>query len=162
MKTIGYFAFFALLVLTGGGGVDPCIEQIRQMIIEARSNDSQELSDAAKALILYTGKSLNNLGNYDSCERTQGMKYALLAVLSAEMPIAYEGTCVPKDCTAADLAFITDPIERAAENASLPDPQVLVVFPTEQKEDIVFSAKNYITVAVFIFIAFLLVFGSVV
>ena len=122
MNTLGYFTCVILLSLAlADGGVNPCIEQIQHMIIEARQNNSTELSDATKALFLYTGKSLNHIGNYDSCERTHGMKYALLAVLSSGAPLGFEGTCVPDHCTASDLAFLTNRIQEAIDGV-LPNP----------------------------------------
>ena len=72
---------FALLLLglATASGVNNCIEQIRELIIDAKGHKEQMTEDAI-AVLLYTGKSLNNLGNFDSCRRTEGMKYALTTV----------------------------------------------------------------------------------
>ena len=160
IRILTVFLYFS--ALAAADNVSPCIEQIREILILARNNSTEELSAAALGLLLYTGKSVNSLGNFDACERTLGMKYASITASQNGNTLLFEGICVPDHCTVDDLSFISDEILAFAEKAHLPNVAATVSFPAEDLSAQTFRPRDLVAVIVIGFFTFMLIFGSVV
>ena len=58
-------------------------------------------------MLMSMGTGINDLGNYDQCTLTPGLKYATLSVLAGELG-THLGLCVPESCTMDDFGDLLE------------------------------------------------------
>lgn len=70
----------------------------------------QALNDPTKstALIMATGKQLNDLGDIDGCMTTPGMKYGVMSLQIGGAIFMHLGMCLPEQCQSEDMQLIGD------------------------------------------------------
>ena len=59
-------------------------------------------NETAPTMVMSYGTGLNDLGNYDACTLTPGLKYATISIL-AEGFGSHMGMCIPEDCSMDDF-----------------------------------------------------------
>lgn len=87
-------------------------------------------SELATVMIDSTGKGINDLGNYDQCRLTPGLRYGTVSAYVGGMALVHIGMCVPANCTAAELSIIPDAIVSLSGGAV---PVAYFQFPEEVK-----------------------------
>ncbi len=61
------------------------------------------------ALLSYSGKGINELGDFSACSARKGSLYTVLSIKNMPITIAI-GICSPKECGAADMALLKGPV----------------------------------------------------
>ena len=91
-----------LMRLSDDANANLCSEKIFQY-----TNNPSD-SNIFNTLFVSTGKSLNDLGNYEKCQSMPGvLKYALVTISSADTlrQRIQMGLCVPEECNSTSLEF---------------------------------------------------------
>lgn len=110
-----------LLILVGAaaGELANCVEGLLRvsthMLTLFPSNRYEEMA-------LYSGKWVNDLGDYESCEKVPGAKYALIFLNYAGPPVGV-GMCGPETCTQEDYFHVIGNL-----TASIPQAHPLSLF----------------------------------
>ena len=76
------------------------------MLFEYTNNPAN--STVFNTLFVSTGKSVNDLGNYEKCQSMKGiLKYALVTIESVKVlrQRVQMGLCVPNECNSSSLKF---------------------------------------------------------
>mmetsp|Transcript_23891 Transcript_23891/g.26509 ORF Transcript_23891/g.26509 Transcript_23891/m.26509 type:complete len:315 (+) Transcript_23891:73-1017(+) len=111
---------------------------------------------SAGAIILNSGKGLNDLGDYDSCNLNPELKYALIS-LQAGPALVNLGICIPKACQASDLQILVDGVVNSAGGVIKGG---FIKFPNEEKVEM--TSWRIFAIIFFSFIALMLVLGLVI
>ena len=87
-------------LITALGASRTCQDQIIQVL---EPNNSQAYNVA-----YFSGKFLNDLGDYEACTKSSNSQYALailsMAEANSQLPLEFAiGLCVPSACNATDL-----------------------------------------------------------
>jgi peptidoglycan/LPS O-acetylase OafA/YrhL len=74
------------------------------------------LNDPAKAsaMLMATGKSINDLGDYDMCKTTEGLRYTVISGLLGGFQWEHLGVCVPEECQKSDMQIVADALQQVA------------------------------------------------
>ena len=91
------------------------------------------------------------------------MKYALFMIVIEGSPLFFEGSCVPDKCTAEDLDFVTDELNKAIQEY-IPEfkAEGIVIFPEELVSNYPMQQKDLLACFIIAVLGGLLVFGTVV
>ncbi len=120
--------------------------------------------EANIALLLNTGKNLNDLGNFHDCTKTGTNRYILLSVNDLPLPVNL-GICGPQECAAADYAVLKKPIadliNTLIQSVMPPDMEISVSISPESIEFIDSAEENAIPVS-FASVLTLMVIGAFV
>ena len=83
-------------------------------------------------ILMYSAHDINDLGNWDSCQDTDGMHYVLLSVIPKDGPplgVSF-GTCLPEACTEASMGSIEAALTSLMNSAGV-EGRGKVTVPTE-------------------------------
>lgn len=73
-------------------------------------------SEKAGGMIMGTGKALNDLGDYDLCKTTEGLKYGAFSLfVVGGLGKMFIGACLPVECHADELDIISQAIVKASD-----------------------------------------------
>ena len=107
-------------------------------------------SKRAYAFKMYSGKSMNDLGNYDACNQVPKMHYSLIvAALKQPRINFYVGLCLPEYCDKDSLGFAKEYI-----GALVPGAKATMLFPYEELPE--YNGSAYALIS---FIALLTLLG---
>jgi peptidoglycan/LPS O-acetylase OafA/YrhL len=108
----------------------------------ASANPQTSAGESYQKMALYSGFTINNLGNYDSCNKISIARYAVVTL--NEVPLVVQTFCGPIVCTEADYFNSTLPMLQATP--------IEVVFSHKYQEDYYTTySASAILMLVFIF-----------
>jgi peptidoglycan/LPS O-acetylase OafA/YrhL len=107
---------------------DECLEGLYFIFVNQTAGNQ-----TTRQAYLSSGLVFNNLGDYDTCENIEGMKYVVLSY-SHETPVLVITLCGPAVCTEEDYTAVPDSIPELALFIS---PGYSVIFPKD------YQSKHY-------------------
>lgn len=137
------------LILACVFGVSPKCEQEWQKVIDSRNNTS--FSNEYILMFQYSGFTINNLGNYEDCEKLDDGRYVVFSYSIS--PVLVQTFCGPKVCTKDDW--------RSLNIAMIPSQKYDVIFLRDYQDDKYGSySAGAICMIIFISLICTLVFTS--
>eukprot|EP00347_Sterkiella_histriomuscorum_P019610 403340973 len=116
-----------------------------------------------------SGKGINDLGNYQACERVPQLHYALVTIKSKSDPMKFTqlGLCIPKECRNGDLNHLNRMYIKSMEAyRQIQDPDTPeFTFPYEEFQTLNQSSGSFPVVAAGLIFGFLIcmsIFGAIV
>lgn len=137
---------------------------------EGCTQDLQKIFEPAQLaklskMITLSGKSLNDLGQFEGCSREAGFEYALLSLaLNGMQGFSLSvGLCTPKSCaTAEEYSRLTKWIGDMAQASGSNGTYAFVTFPTQVNESTSKNAGFWVTMFIFAMIVTFMMIGLLV
>ena len=103
-KAVAVRQLFNLLLhpYTNGGKTPTCEDAMLAMFTDANST-------SMTPFLMYTGKGINDMGDFDSCQKAGGMRFITLHIRNLPVVLAM-GLCMPKECQPSDFDGLKDSI----------------------------------------------------
>lgn len=76
-------------------------------------------TDFFTGIFMNSGKGVNDLGNYEGCKATPGLKHATIRITDLTTINLYVGLCIPSDCTTADTAVVAEGMTAVVADSGL-------------------------------------------
>lgn len=172
MKSILFFVFVCLSIVFAESSLSSVMDGM--LFLLQKTSISQSCSEKVKSMIIHfiqdstlvssllnSGKGLNDLGNYEGCNKNPNTAYYVIQLLNLPISVTI-GICSPKECSVDDYDpvkdFLADAINSALKiNGTSPiknitRDDVLFINPKEKRlKENFFSVQFWYTTGIFLF-----------
>lgn len=114
-------------------------------------------SPLAANMVLSSGKAINDLGDFDLCQTTPGLKYGTFILRIGDLGYAFMGVCLPETCTTPELQIVLDAMVTGSGGLV-----TTARFNFTDEVEVEMTAARAVGITFFVLLVAVCIFGAVV